>query len=327
LRALLKATHYSPPPGHGTPLDLPGHYAGLVRIGKETVAITTDTVGTKVLLAEELGRWEEVGEDVVAVNVNDLAAVGARPAGFVDCILCGRPDPKVLGAVGRGIRRGLVAAKCGLLGGETAVVPDIVRGFDLGGTAIGFFPDGRRPVTGESIRAGDVLLGLPSSGFHANGLTLLRRLLRERRWPLRRRRKGAKVPLGIELLGPTRSYVSAVEAAVNGNGVTGLAHISGGGVRNLPRLSPGVRFVLDGWPEPGGLFAWVDALDAVPPRELYQTFNMGIGFVIVAREAKAGAVLGRLKRAGVRDTRVVGHIERGNGVHLPHLGLSYAGYE
>ena len=177
LAALLGAVSYRPPSSSGRVVDVPGHFAGMVRIGRETIAITTDTVGTKVLLAEETGRWEGMGEDVVAVNVNDLAAVGARPCGFVDCISLARPRAPVLAAIGRGLDRGLRESRCALLGGETAVVPDLVSGTDLGGTAIGFFPHRRQPVLGDRIRPGDQIIGIPSSGFHANGYTLVRRLV------------------------------------------------------------------------------------------------------------------------------------------------------
>lgn len=326
LAALLDGVRYRPPPSHGRPLPLPGHYAGLIRIGRETLAITTDTVGTKVRIAEQMGRWEEVGEDVVAVNVNDLAAVGARPAGLVDCILCARPDAKVFAALGRGIDRGLRASGCALLGGETAVVPDIVRGVDLGGTAIGFYPPGRSPVTGRAIRPGDLLVGLPSSGFHANGLTLVRRIVEESKLRLDRPRPGSRVPLGRELLRPTQIYVAAAEAAVGVEGLTGLAHISGGGVRNLTRLNPSVAFVLDAWPEPRGLFAWAEERGGLTARELYQTFNVGIGFVLVVRPSAVSALRRRLARLGAWDSRVIGRVERGRGVRLPQVGVTFEGY-
>ncbi|MCI4339775.1 MAG: phosphoribosylformylglycinamidine cyclo-ligase [Thermoplasmata archaeon] len=326
LSALLASVTYRPPKTSGTVLQVPGHYAGMVRIGRETIAITTDTVGTKVLLAEETGRWEGLGEDIVAVNVNDLAAVGARPCGLVDCISLARPRGPVLGAIGRGLDRGLRAAGCGLLGGETAVVPDLVSGTDLGGTAIGFFPRGRRPVLGDRIRPGDRVLGIPSSGFHANGYTLVRRLVGGDRAKLRRRRPGASVSLEEELLAPTRIYVRPVEAVVDLPGVHGLAHISGGGVRNLVRLNRRVRFVLDTWPAPTGLFEWARVLGRIPPEELYQTFNVGIGFVIVVAPTAVTQVTRRLRRAGAPDVIPVGRIARGSGVDVPAQQLRYAGY-
>ncbi|HEV2317194.1 MAG TPA: phosphoribosylformylglycinamidine cyclo-ligase [Thermoplasmata archaeon] len=326
LRSLLAEVRYRPPPTSGRRLPDAGHYAGLLRLGRETIAVTTDTVGTKSLLARELGRWEEVGEDLVAVNVNDLAAVGARPAGLVDCLSVPVAEPEVFAALGRGIDRGLRAAQCHLLGGETAVVPEIVQGPDLGGTAVGFFPRGRAPVLGTSIRPGDQLVGIPSSGIHANGFTLVRRLVVETGAALDRPRPGSDEPLGQELLRPTRIYVGLSEAVARGPDVSGLAHISGGGVRNLVRLNAKVEFVLDAMPAAPALFDFLQRSGDVAADEMYQTFNMGIGFVLVVRPRRTSELMRRLRRAGAPDARVIGHVTRGRGVSLPQLGLRYEGY-
>jgi phosphoribosylformylglycinamidine cyclo-ligase len=327
LAGLLAQVRYRPGPEHGRPVPAPGHYAGLIRIGRETIAITTDTVGTKVLLAERLDRWEEVGEDVVGVNVNDLASVGARPAALVDTILCGRADPDAFRAIGKGLGRGLRAARCSLLGGETAVVPDIVRDIDLGGTAVGFFPHGRRPVTGARIRPGDRILGIPSQGVHANGFTLIRKLLDAGGIDPYVPRPGSSIPVGEELLRPTRIYSGAADALAARSETHGLAHISGGGVRNLVRLHGRVSFVLDEWPEPSALFAWIQSLGSLSDKEMYQTFNMGIGFVLVVAPTHLADTRRRLARAGAPDAVEIGRVERGRGVVLPGLGLRYEGYE
>ncbi|MCI4368633.1 MAG: phosphoribosylformylglycinamidine cyclo-ligase [Thermoplasmata archaeon] len=327
LKALLSEARYTPPSGYGRPLPVLGHYAGLTRIGKEVVAVTTDTVGTKVLLAEAMDEWESVGEDMVAINVNDLASVGARPFGLVDVISGGRPDPERFRAIGRGLGRGLRKGRCALLGGETAIVPEIVHGIDLGGTAVGFFPGARKPVTGRAVRAEDVLLGLRSTGFHSNGFTLLRRLLKSEGVDLDAHRPGARVPLGRELLRATRIYVPAVEAIVDRPGVHGLAHISGGGVRNLARLRDDLEFVLDRWPKLSGVFEWLSKLGKVAPKEMFQTFNMGVGFVVVVDPGHAREIVRQLGRAGASDVREIGRVSRGSGVSLPGLGLRYDGYD
>ncbi|HLN51308.1 MAG TPA: phosphoribosylformylglycinamidine cyclo-ligase [Thermoplasmata archaeon] len=326
LGELLRAARYTAPASHGRPLDAPGHYAGIVRVGRETLAVTTDTVGTKVLLAEKLGRWEEVGEDTVAINVNDLASVGARPVGIVDTILCAQPDAATFRAIGRGLARGLTAARCSLLGGETAVVGEIVRGIDLGATAFGVFPDGRAPVLGKRIRPGDAIVGIPSTGIHANGFTLVRRLLDESRVDLRRPRPGARLAVGRELLTPTRTYSEFADALAELPGIHGLAHISGGGVRNLPRLNQHVRFNLDSWPAPPPLFGWLQELGGLSDREMFETFNAGIGFVIVVAGSQVGSIRRRLARVGARDSVVIGHVEKGRGVVVPSRALRYEGY-
>ena len=326
LGILLSQVVYRPPPSSGRPIEAPGHYAGMVRIGRETIAVTTDTVGTKVKLAAELGRWEEVGEDIVGVNVNDLAAVGARPAGLVDTILCHHPDPEAFRGIGRGLNRGLRAARCSLLGGETAVVPEIVDGIDLGATAFGFFPRGRRPVLGARIRPGDVLLGIPSSGLHANGLTLVRRLLRERGVDLGKPRPGGGRPVGEEILTPTRIYSGVADELADQPMTHGFAHLSGGGVRNLVRLHPKVSFVLDRWPQPPPLFGWIQQLGGLSVEEMFQTFNMGVGFVIVASRARLAETRRRLARAGAADAVEIGRVERGSGVRVPDHELAFEGY-
>jgi phosphoribosylformylglycinamidine cyclo-ligase len=326
LSVLLDEVTYRPPPSSGRLVEAPGHYAGLLRIGRETIAVTTDTVGTKTKLAAELGRWEEVGEDIVGVNVNDLASVGARTAGLVDTILCPRPDPDAFRGIGKGLNRGLRLARCSLLGGETAVVPDIVDGIDLGATAFGFFPRGRRPVLGAAIRAGDRVLGVPSSGVHANGLTLIRRLLKERSVDLLRSRPGGDRPVGEELLTPTRIYSVVGDALADSPATHGLAHLSGGGVRNLVRLHPRVAFVLDRWPEIPPLFRWIQQLGDLSDEEMFQTFNMGIGFVLVVSSARLAETRRRLARAGAPDAVEIGHVARGLGVSVPTHGLSFEGY-
>ncbi len=326
LAELLRTARYAAPPSHGRPVSAPGHYAGLIRIGRETIALTTDTVGTKVLLAERLGRWEEVGEDMVAVNVNDLAAVGARPAGIVDTVLCATPDPEVFRGLGRGLGRGLRAARCSLLGGETAIVGDVVRGFDLGATAMGFFPGRRRPVLGDRIRPGDRIIGIPSTGLHANGFTLVRRLLEENSADLSRAGPGGQIPLGTQLLQPTRTYSAVADAIADRPEVHGLAHISGGGVRNLTRLHRHVRFDLDDWPSAPSLFGWLKDLGGISDREMFETFNMGIGFAVVVAGSAVDSVRRRLARAGAADSRLIGRVEPGRGVSVPQFALKYAGY-
>jgi phosphoribosylformylglycinamidine cyclo-ligase len=324
LAALLSEIRHRPSSSRGLPGI--GHYAGLVRSGAGLIALTTDTVGTKVILAERLDRWEEVGEDLVSINVNDLAAVGARPLGLVDSLSIASSDAPRFRALGRGINRGLRAADCALLGGETAIVPDLVRHSDLGATAVGDFPAGRRPITGHAIRVGDLVVGLRANGFHSNGYTLIREVLRRRRVDIRARRPGARRPLGEELLQPTRSYARATEALSGHPGVHGFAHISGGGVRNLVRIRSSVRFLLEGWPAPRGLYRWIEQTGRLRQRRLYETFNMGIGFVVVIDPAAWKGVKARLVRARYGDARVVGRVARGSGVELPQFGLRYEGY-
>jgi len=325
--AILNAVRYQPPSSHGKLLGGIGHYAGVINVGKTMLALTTDGVGTKVLIAEDLDRWEEVGEDMVAVNVNDLLAAGATTSAMVDYVACRQPDTRVLAAIGRGLNRGLEKGRCALVGGETAVVPEmLVSAYDLSGTALGFFPPGYGPVTGEQLKPGDSLIGLPSSGFHSNGYTLVRRLVNDHHISLSERVPGEPLPLGRALLKPTRIYVPMVEPLVKGRIPVALAHVTGGGLRNLVRLNKNVQFVMDGLPEPKGLFAWITELSKLPPEELYSTFNMGIGFIIGVHPNDENRALSILKKNGEKGASVVGHVERGKGVVLPREGVHYTTY-
>jgi len=224
------------------------------------------------------------------------------------------------------MNRGLRLARCSLLGGETAVVPEIVDGIDLGATAFGFFPRGRRPVLGATIRPGDRVIGIPSSGVHANGLTLVRRLLKERSVDLLRPRAGGDRPVGEEILTPTRIYSGVGDALAEAPAAHGLAHLSGGGVRNLVRLHPRVAFVLDRWPEVPPLFRWIQQLGGLSDEEMFQTFNMGIGFILVVGSTRLAETRRRLARAGAPDAVEIGHVQRGSGVSVPAYGLSFEGY-
>ncbi len=326
--ALNKAVTYHPPTSRGTLITGSGAFAGVIRYRNLLLALTTDGVGTKVLLAEELERWREVAEDMVAVNVNDLSAIGAVPIGLVDHIMCREPEDRVLREIGRGLNDGLKKSRTHLLGGETAVVPSLLASrYDLSATALGVFAPRTAPLTGDRLRAGDVLIGLSSSGFHANGYTLVRRLLSDHRIPLDTRIPGERLTIGSALLRPTHIYAPCVEPLLEAGFPVAMAHITGGGFRkNLLRLSSDLQFTLDGMPEPSGLFAWVKERSGLPAEELYRTFNMGIGFIVAVRERHAKATLARLSQCSTIRARVIGHMERGSGVSIPALGVFYPSY-
>ena len=277
-------------------VDLPGQYASVLRLGDEIgIAIGTDGVGTKMIVAERLGRFDTIGIDCVAMNVNDLICVGAEPVAMVDFILCERADPEVCGEIGIGLRRGAELAGIEIPGGEIAQVGEIVNGWELGGTAIGTVALDAL-VTGDSIEAGDAVLGLPSSGLHSNGYTLARRVL-----------AGLDVaedpdgrlgrPLGDVLLEPTEIYVRAVLELLSSEvEVRGLAHITGDGLRNLTRLAAPVGYEIDDPLPVPPVFDLIRELGEVADDEMYEVFNMGCGFCCVVGGADARAALDVLRR-------------------------------
>ena len=273
-------------------VPLPGHYASVLRLDERTgIAFGTDGVGTKMVVAERLGRFETIGIDCIAMNVNDLICVGAEPIALVDFILCPTADPEQCGAIGEGLRRGAELAGIEIPGGEIAQVGDVVNGIELAGSAIGLVPlDGI--VTGASIAAGDVVIGLPSSGLHSNGYTLAREALAD--IPLDDERLGR--PLGEILLEPTEIYVRPIlELLGSAVDVRGLAHITGDGLNNLLRLGAGVGYEIDDPLPAQPIFGLIAELGGIDDREMHEVFNMGCGFAVTVPERDLDEALAILR--------------------------------
>ena len=280
-----------------------GHFANVVDLGGgRGLAISTDGVGTKLLVAQLLDRYDTVGIDCVAMNVNDVLCVGAEPLALVDYLAVEASDQRVLEAIGRGLHEGARQAGVVIVGGELAQVPEIVRGardgagFDLAATCIGLVPlDG--VIDGGRLEPGDVLLGLPSSGLHSNGFTLARRVL----LGTGGYRLGQHVPelgrsLGEELLEPTAIYVREVlEVLRAGLDVRALAHVTGDGLLNLARVRASVGYVLDTLPQPLPIFGLIQHLGRLSDEEMYRTFNMGLGFCLAVPPAQVEQALALLR--------------------------------
>ena len=276
-------------------VSLPGHFAAVMRVAPNLgLALATDGVGSKLIVAEQTGRYDTVGIDCVAMNVNDVVCVGAEPIALLDYLAVEQADPEVMREIAVGLKRGAELAGVEIPGGEVAVLPELIRGhpsphgFDLTAACIGTVALDAI-VSGADCHPGDALIGLPSSGLHSNGYSLARRALEglaldDRPADLR----GASV--ADALLEPTTIYVRAVlELLDSGLRVHGLAHITGGGVHNLLRLNPGVGFaVSDPLPVPP-VFDLVRELGGVEPAEMWEVFNMGCGFCAVVPETTADA--------------------------------------
>jgi phosphoribosylformylglycinamidine cyclo-ligase len=274
-------------------VPLPGHYASVIRIDDRTgVAFATDGVGTKMVLAERLGRFDTVGIDCIAMNVNDLVCVGAEPIALLDFILCREANAEVCDQLGVGLRRGAELAGVEIPGGEIAQVGDIVSGWELSASAIGLVQLAAI-LTGERIEPGDALIGLPSSGLHSNGYTLARRVLEG--VPLDDGRLGR--PLGELLLEPTAIYVrAAVELLRSEVDVRGLAHITGDGLNNLLRLSREVGYEIDAPLPVPPVFELIQDLGGISDGEMHEVFNMGLGFVCVVASGDAERAIELLGR-------------------------------
>ena len=261
----------------GEPKEDIGHYAALMDFGSFYLAMTTDGVGTKTLVAEAVGKYDTIGIDMIAMNVNDLICVGAEPVALVDYLAVKEPDEGVFREIAKGLYEGAKQAGIAIVGGETAILPELVNGFDLAGTAIGVV-EKNKVITGKEIKPGDAVIGISSSGIHSNGLTLARKLLIPK-YGLEYEFEGKK--LWEYLLEPTRIYVKPILELLKKVEVHGLAHITGGGLLNLKRIT-NYGFSLK-MPQIRGIFKLIHE-NGVPLDEMFKVFNMGVGFIVVVDE-------------------------------------------
>jgi phosphoribosylformylglycinamidine cyclo-ligase len=319
-------------PGRPSLSVLPsGHYANVLRVAPNLgIAVGADGVGTKVIVAEQTGRYDTVGIDCIAMNVNDIVCVGAEPIAVLDYLAVEQADPEVLGAIARGLKAGAEQAGVEIPGGELAQLPELVKGhpspngFDLTGACFGTVALDAI-VTGEKIAAGDALIGLPASGVHSNGLTLARRALLgsdglgldEKPAEL----GGASV--ADALLEPTVIYVRAVLDLLRSEvPVHGLAHITGGGVLNLLRLGQGIGYEIDAPLPVLPVFELIARLGKVDAAEMWKVFNMGCGFVATVQQTHADDAVSLLAERHPGAARIGRVTDDAGRVTLPGLGLT-----
>ncbi len=289
--------------GLGAPLIDIGHYAGLIDLGDFALAIATDGIGSKAIIASATKKWDTVGIDCIAMNVNDILSIGAEPLAFVDYLAMNTPNEYITEQIGVGLQRGAELSNISIVGGELATLPEIINGFDLAGTCVGLASK-ERIITGEQIKIGDLLLGLPSSGIHSNGLTLARKVIKscsysyEDPFPL-----NPKKSIGEELLTPTRIYMEVLDL-IKECDVHGLAHITGSGLLKLSRFPKGFKF--DDPLEPNDIFKFLQKEGKISDVEMCRTFNMGMGFLVILSEKDAKKAL------KITDGKIVGEVvERG----------------
>jgi phosphoribosylformylglycinamidine cyclo-ligase len=284
--------------GNYTMLGNVGHFAGLIDFGPKALALTTDGVGTKMLVADKLSDWSTVGIDCIAMNVNDLYVMHMEPIAFVDYIATDRLSIEKMAQIGIGLNEGAKQANIDIVGGETASLKGLINGLDLAGTCFGLQDKGKI-VTGDKIRPGDKIVGVPSTGIHSNGLSLARNVV-EKYSSYDEKLSNGKT-LGRELLTPTRIYHESL-AVADACPVHGMCHITGGGLLNFLRLSKfGFRF--DKPLTPPEIFRWIQETGKISPIEMYRTFNMGMGFSYVVPADAADTVT-----AMVPGAKVVGEV-------------------
>jgi len=290
-----------------------GGFGALCRFPKKyknpVLVSSTDGVGTKLKLAQLTGRYEGIGIDLVAMNVNDILTLGAEPLFFLDYFAVGKLDNAMMKEILRGIAKGCKEAGCALIGGETAEMPGLyARGdFDLAGFCVGVVEDGKI-IDGSRVDAGQVIIGVASSGIHSNGFSFVRKVLK----------KNFIKAHAEEILKPTRIYVKSVLPLLQKEPIFSLAHITGGGFfDNIPRVLPsgrGAKIHMDSWPVPR-VFRWIAESGNVQPKEMYRTFNMGIGMVLVTPKNRALKVISHLNRHK-EHAWIIGEIVKGEGVSI-----------
>lgn len=309
--------------GIGKPLG--GHYAGMIEFGEYALVLCTDGVGSKVKIASKLRKWDTVGIDCIAMNVNDAICVGAEPLAFVDYLAIDDPKPEVTKEIGKGLETGAKQSNISIIGGETASLPEVVNGFDLAGTCLAYVKRDEI-VTGEAISPSDVIIGLASSGIHSNGYTLVRKVIENNDLSYSDTFPDGFYPgktIGEVLLTPTQIYVKEILALFKKVKVHGLAHITGGGLRNLPRLNKNVKFVIEDPIKPQPIFAFIQKYGNIDDEEMYQTFNMGMGFAVIVSEKDVGKTTAILEKYSDSKVKVVGRIEKGKGVEVSPLDIKF----
>lgn len=305
--------------GRGVSVPSKGLFASLIDFGDVYLTLATDGVGTKLLVAEELGIWDTVGIDCIAMNVNDTICVGAEPMSFVDYIAIDKPAGEITKAIGVGLQKGAEMSNMEIVGGEIAVLPEMVNGVDISGTCLGYVAKDA-VVTGKDCVPGDLIVSLQSTGVHSNGLTLARKVFEDAGYGMKDKCPGLSKTVGMELLTPTEIYVKKVLGLLEKHEIHGLINITGGGLRNFLRMNPACRYVISDPSKPPAVFNVIDELGGVGLEEMYQTFNMGMGFAIIAPESCAEEM------AKIPGAKVVGRVEKGKGAYFEPEKLLYENY-
>lgn len=299
-----------------------GYFANVIEMDGIGIALCTDGVGSKTIIADMMGKYDTIGIDCVAMNVNDMICVGAKPLSMVDYIAVEKTDAAMLDAVGAGLCEGAEMAGISISGGETSQLKDIVQGFDLVGMAVGRVALDRI-VDGSSVTEGDVVIGVRSNGIHSNGLSLARKaFFGNATYTVGQKFDELGTTIGEELLKPTHIYVPEALEILEKVRAKALINITSDGLLNLTRVAAQVGYLIDALIEPHPLFPLIQRLANVDDAEMYEVFNMGIGFCYVVDPADADATLAILAKHG-RTAQPIGHAvaDRDRMVRIPQRRL------
>ena len=298
-----------------------GHYAGIVEIpGGKLLAAHTDGVGTKVVIANMMKKYNTIGIDCVAMNVNDIICIGATPISFVDYIAANKNDQKIFQKIVEGLVKGAKKSAMPIVGGETAIMPDVIEGkgfaFDLAGMVVGL-AEKKNIVLGNKIKPGDVIIGAKSTGIHSNGYSLARKALLKK-FSVKDKIKGVG-KIGEVLLKPTEIYVNPVLEMVQKCKINGLAHITGGSFTKLLRLKE-IGYEIDTLPKIPPIMGLIEE-QGVKDEEMYKTFNMGIGFCVIAQKDQAAKINSIFKKHKITSAQI-GQIISKKGVFVNEIKIA-----
>ena len=286
-----------------------GHYAGLIDIGSKVLALHSDGVGTKVIVAQMMNSFDNIGIDCIAMNVNDIICVGATPLAFMDYIALKSTNEHLVQEITKGLVKGARQSEMAIIGGETAILPDLIAGndknaFDLAGTVVGIV-DKSKLVLGNKTKIGDIILGVESSGLHSNGYTLARKVLLSK-YSIDDSAVHLIHTVGEEMLTPTLIYVKPVMEILKQKRISihGFAHITGGSFTKLARLNKNVRYNLDNLPKVHGIFKQIQIDGHIETKEMYKTFNMGIGFCVILPKDSVDEAISIFKKYNMKCSQI-----------------------
>jgi len=299
-----------------------GSFTSLIDLGNFAISLNNDGVGTKTIIAEETNRYNTIGIDCIAMNVNDAITVGAEPIAMVDYISLKNMDNEIARQLGIGFNVGAQMANINIVGGETAIVPDLIKNIDISGTSMGIIQKDQ-VVTGERINDGDIIFALKSSGLHSNGFTTVRSILKENNIKYDDTFPGDNKSVADVILEPTRIYVREILDTLGIVPVKGMANITGGGIKNITRIKD-MKYVIDNPIEPDNVFNKLMDLGKLSYNEMYEIFNMGTGFVLIIDENdKSDFVNIMHNRVPFKE---IGHVENGSGISIPEYSVELNGY-
>ena len=299
-----------------TILKVVGFKEDAVIIDGIKLVLCTDGVGSKVIVANEMKKWDTIGIDCIAMNVNDALVMGAKPVAFVDYLAMEKTNQFLAEEISKGLKQGSDQAGTVIIGGETATLPEIINGFDLAGTCLGVV----EKELPKDIKKGDIILGIKSSGIHSNGYTLARKIFTENGYTYHDEIEEIGI-IGDALLVPTQIYVNDILKLWQNIEVKGIIHITGSGLRKISRLSNNFCFNIDEPINPQLIFTVMQKLGNISDEEMYQTFNMGMGMVIIVDKEDVDESLHILNK--YNEAQIVGNVIGGKGVKIPQLRVTF----